>query len=72
MTEYEKKVFNELRDNLSKAGITIYEEDGSIKRVDTVMTEMSQVVDKLPPKLVGSIVANFSGLAAEDSSFVNR
>lgn len=66
------KAIEELKINLSQAGIALYYEDGTIKDTNRIMDELAQIISVLPPELVGAIIANLSGLRAEESEFLNR
>lgn len=66
------KVLRELEENLLKAGITLYYQDGRMKSTHAIMNEVAQVASILPPQLMGAIVANLAGREAKDSQFLNR
>ena len=66
------KALKELEENLLKAGITLYYQDGKMKSVHAIMNEVAQVANTLPPKLIGAIVANLTDIEAKDSQFLNR
>lgn len=66
------KVLKELEENLLKAGIALYYQDGKIKSVHAIMNEVAQVASTLSPQLMGAIVANLAGVEAKDSQFLNR
>lgn len=66
------KVLKELEENLLKAGITLYYQDGKMKSEHAIINEVVQVASTLPPQLMGAIIANLSGIEAKDSQFLNR
>lgn len=66
------KALKELEENLLKAGITLYYQDGKMKSVHAIMNEVAQIASILPPKLMGAIVANLTGMEAKDSQFLNK
>lgn len=66
------KALKELEENLLKAGITLYYQDGKIKSVHAIMNEVAQVAGTLSPQLMEAIVANLTSIEAKDSQFLNR
>ena len=64
--EYDYDVILELKDHLTLAGIILYNNKGEIKSKDEITNELTPIIDKLPPKLVGAIISNLSGNLAED------
>lgn len=64
--EYDYDVILELKDHLTQAGLTLYNNKGEIKSKDEIMNELIQIINKLPPKLVGAIISNLAGNLAEN------
>ena len=66
------KALKELEENLLKAGITLYYQDGRMKSTHAIMNEVAQIASILPPQLMGAIVANLTGMEVKNSQFLNR